>query len=71
MELRERFEWQGRQIAWDSRGSGFPPNERPPAPAHLGGTLGLVPGAGHLIHYDAPAALMDHVRSWLDRHVAC
>jgi pimeloyl-ACP methyl ester carboxylesterase len=36
-----------------------------------GATLGLVPGAGHLIHYDAPAALMDQVRSWLDRHVAC
>ena len=36
-----------------------------------GATLELVPGAGHLIHYDAPAALMDQVRSWLDRHVAC
>jgi pimeloyl-ACP methyl ester carboxylesterase len=32
-----------------------------------GATLGLVPGAGHLIHYDAPAALMDEIRAWLDR----
>jgi len=29
-------------------------------------SLGLVPGAGHLIHYDAPAALMDELRAWLD-----
>jgi pimeloyl-ACP methyl ester carboxylesterase len=30
-----------------------------------GSTLGLVPGAGHLIHYDAPAALMNEIRAWL------
>jgi pimeloyl-ACP methyl ester carboxylesterase len=31
-----------------------------------GATLALVPGAGHLIHYDAPAALMNEIRAWLD-----
>ena len=31
-----------------------------------GATLGLVPAAGHLIHYDAPAALMNEIRGWLD-----
>jgi pimeloyl-ACP methyl ester carboxylesterase len=31
-----------------------------------GATLGLVPGAGHLVHYDAPAALMNEIRGWLD-----
>jgi pimeloyl-ACP methyl ester carboxylesterase len=30
--------------------------------------LRLVPGAGHLIHHDAPVALMDEVRTWLDAH---
>ena len=34
-----------------------------------GATLGLVPDAGHLIHYDAPAALMDEIRAWLDARV--
>jgi pimeloyl-ACP methyl ester carboxylesterase len=29
-------------------------------------TLALVPGAGHLIHYDAPASLMNEIRAWLD-----
>lgn len=31
-----------------------------------GATLSLVPAAGHLIHYDAPAALMNEIRGWLD-----
>jgi pimeloyl-ACP methyl ester carboxylesterase len=30
-------------------------------------SLGLIPEAGHLIHYDAPAALMNELRAWLDR----
>jgi pimeloyl-ACP methyl ester carboxylesterase len=30
-------------------------------------SLGLIPGAGHLVHYDAPAALMNELRAWLDR----
>jgi pimeloyl-ACP methyl ester carboxylesterase len=30
-----------------------------------GATLGFVPAAGHLIHYDAPAALMNEIRGWL------
>jgi len=29
-------------------------------------TLALVPGAGHLIHYDTPASLMNEIRAWLD-----
>jgi pimeloyl-ACP methyl ester carboxylesterase len=28
-------------------------------------TLRLVDGAGHLVHYDAPAALVDEMRAWL------
>jgi pimeloyl-ACP methyl ester carboxylesterase len=31
-----------------------------------GATLGLVPEAGHLIHHDQPAALMNELRAWLD-----
>jgi pimeloyl-ACP methyl ester carboxylesterase len=31
-----------------------------------GATLSLVPGSGHLIRYDAPAALMNEIRAWLD-----
>jgi pimeloyl-ACP methyl ester carboxylesterase len=31
-----------------------------------GSTLRVVPGAGHLIHYDQPVALMHELRSWLD-----
>jgi hypothetical protein len=34
-------------------------------PWTTGSTLGLVPGAGHLIHDDAPAALMNEIRAWL------
>jgi pimeloyl-ACP methyl ester carboxylesterase len=30
-------------------------------------TLKLVPGAGHLIQYDAPAALASEIRGWLSR----
>jgi pimeloyl-ACP methyl ester carboxylesterase len=31
-----------------------------------GATLGLIPEAGHLVHYDAPVALMYELRAWLD-----
>ena len=31
-----------------------------------GASLGRIPAAGHLVHHDAPAALMDEVRAWLD-----
>jgi pimeloyl-ACP methyl ester carboxylesterase len=31
-----------------------------------GATLRLVDGAGHLVQYDAPVALMNELRSWLD-----
>ncbi|MEU4393211.1 alpha/beta fold hydrolase [Kribbella sp. NPDC023855] len=34
-----------------------------------GASLHLVEGAGHLIQYDAPIALADHLRAWLT-HVA-
>jgi pimeloyl-ACP methyl ester carboxylesterase len=30
-----------------------------------GATVRLVDGAGHLIHYDAPVAVADEIRSWL------
>lgn len=30
-------------------------------------SLHTVPGAGHLIHYDAPAPLADALRAWLQR----
>lgn len=32
-----------------------------------GATFRLVDGAGHLMHYDAPIALMDEMRGWLAR----
>jgi pimeloyl-ACP methyl ester carboxylesterase len=32
-----------------------------------GATLSLVDGAGHLVQHDAPAALADELRAWLDR----
>ena len=35
-----------------------------------GATLGLIPDAGHLVHHDAPAALMNEVRAWLDARAA-
>jgi pimeloyl-ACP methyl ester carboxylesterase len=31
-----------------------------------GATLSLIDGAGHLMHYDAPVALADELRAWLD-----
>jgi len=31
-----------------------------------GADLTLVDGAGHLMHYDAPVALADAIRSWLE-----
>lgn len=33
-------------------------------------TLSLVDGAGHLVQHDAPAALADEIRAWLDRNAA-
>jgi pimeloyl-ACP methyl ester carboxylesterase len=33
-----------------------------------GATLALIDGAGHLMQYDAPAALADEIRAWLDRN---
>ena len=33
-----------------------------------GATLSMVDGAGHLVHHDAPAALADEVRAWLERN---
>ncbi|MFC4013291.1 alpha/beta fold hydrolase [Nonomuraea purpurea] len=30
-----------------------------------GARLSLIGGAGHLVQYDAPVALMDEVRTWL------
>jgi pimeloyl-ACP methyl ester carboxylesterase len=32
-----------------------------------GATLSMVDGAGPLVHHDAPAALADELRAWLDR----
>jgi pimeloyl-ACP methyl ester carboxylesterase len=33
-----------------------------------GATLSLIDGAGHLMQHDAPAALADEIRAWLDRN---
>ena len=35
-----------------------------------GSTLSLIDGAGHLVQYDAPVALADEVRGWLDKNTA-
>ena len=34
-----------------------------------GATLQRIDGAGHLVHYDAPVALMDRLRVWLASQV--
>jgi pimeloyl-ACP methyl ester carboxylesterase len=31
-----------------------------------GATLSLIDGAGHLMHHDAPVALMNEMRAWLE-----
>ena len=33
-------------------------------------TLSLIDGAGHLVQHDAPVALADEIRAWLDRNAA-
>jgi pimeloyl-ACP methyl ester carboxylesterase len=60
LDLPVRIVW-GTDDAWIPVERAHVLHERIP-----GATLGLVPGAGHLIQHDAPAALMDEVRGWLD-----
>jgi pimeloyl-ACP methyl ester carboxylesterase len=35
-----------------------------------GSEFALIDGAGHLVQYDAPVALADEIRAWLDRRVS-
>ena len=55
------------RIVWGAEDSWIPV-ERAEAIRQLipGAGLAVIPAAGHLVHLDAPAALMDEVRAWLD-----
>jgi pimeloyl-ACP methyl ester carboxylesterase len=59
MDIPVRIVW-GRDDTWIPPETGRRLCELIP-----GATLRLVPGAGHLVHYDAPVALADELRTWL------
>jgi pimeloyl-ACP methyl ester carboxylesterase len=59
IDLPVRIMW-GADDAWIAPDIGRRLCELIPA-----ATLRLVDGAGHLVHYDAPAALVDEMRAWL------
>ncbi|QPP07968.1 alpha/beta hydrolase [Streptomyces bathyalis] len=55
------------RVVWGTQDSWIPPEIAHRLHALITeSTLALVPDAGHLIHYDEPAALMDEIRAWLD-----
>ena len=56
-----RVLWGGDD-AWITPGTG-----RRLAGLIPGASFALVPGAGHLMHYDAPVALASELRAWLSR----
>jgi pimeloyl-ACP methyl ester carboxylesterase len=69
MELTEVFEWEGRRIAWARAGSGPPVvfcHGTPFSSRVWWPYLTEVPGAGHLVPYDAPVELSTALRAWLD-----
>ena len=59
IDIPVRIVW-GRDDAWLAPDTGRRLSELIPTAG-----LRLVDGAGHLIHYDAPAALADEIRAWL------
>jgi pimeloyl-ACP methyl ester carboxylesterase len=54
-----RIVW-GRDDTWIAPATGRRLSELIPT-----ASLRLVDGAGHLVHYDAPAVLADEMRAWL------
>jgi len=61
------------RVVWGKQDTWIPPETGRRLCALIpGATLGLVDGAGHLIHYDAPVALASELRAWLalPRHSA-
>jgi pimeloyl-ACP methyl ester carboxylesterase len=54
------------RIVWGEQ-DGWIPSDRAHRLHDLvpGSSLRLVPGAGHLVHHDAPVALMNEIRAWL------
>jgi pimeloyl-ACP methyl ester carboxylesterase len=59
IDVPVRIVW-GRDDAWLAPDTGRRLSELIPT-----ASLRLIDGAGHLIHYDAPAALADEIRVWL------
>ena len=59
IDIPVRIVW-GRDDTWISPDTGRRLNELLPTAG-----LQLIDGAGHLVHYDAPAALADEIRAWL------
>jgi pimeloyl-ACP methyl ester carboxylesterase len=59
IDIPVRIVW-GREDEWIAPDTGRRLSELIPT-----ASLRLVDGAGHLIHYDAPAALADEMRAWL------
>ncbi|WP_433021176.1 alpha/beta fold hydrolase [Kribbella sp. CA-294648] len=54
------------RILWGTDDAWIPTNLAHKLAALIpGASLHLVEGAGHLIQYDAPIALADHLRAWL------
>ena len=57
-------------IIWGEEDTWIPPDRAERLRELIpGSTVALVPGAGHLVHHDAPVALADGLRSWLSRHL--
>jgi pimeloyl-ACP methyl ester carboxylesterase len=59
IDIPVRIVW-GREDAWIAPDVGRRLSEAIPT-----ASLRLVDGAGHLVHHDAPAALADEIRAWL------
>ena len=59
IDIPVRIVW-GRDDTWISPDTGRRLSELLPTAG-----LQLIDGAGHLVHYDAPAALADEIRAWL------
>ncbi len=54
-------------ILWGEEDTWIPPDRAERLRQLIpGATLSLVPHAGHLVHLDAPVALADELRAWLD-----
>jgi pimeloyl-ACP methyl ester carboxylesterase len=59
------------RVLWGSDDAWIPPETgRRLADMISSASFQLIDGAGHLMHYDAPVALADEMRAWLDERTA-